>query len=375
MATEKICLNMGIRIGEDNDAWESVVNKDFYMPDDHRYLFDFMKADLEAIIHMISYAIGELSPASLVQADEYLEKIHPFFAGEGNKDRREAYIYGTVALLVWSKEMPPEDVFDALGIENEWYRDKHHWLSTGSERGTLMSLSDCQLRTKRKVVLLLDDSNPEFSKLPMPVRAGLFGLVDGDQYDMPAIANATAKYVLPASSSIRTLGAVMSFDEDTAETFYRSIDEFVETGTIPENLKKVLKTTESDRIEDGFTEYDTEYLEQVIDLEIFFMLRDGVRLHKCAECGRYFPAEAEHTLCNIPDSDGSSCRSRAAKIEMEQLVKKIYTTAYKTHYARIQAGKETKDYVDRWRAYATALQEQVYKRQITTEEYKNKLME
>jgi hypothetical protein len=47
----------------------------------------------------------------------------------------------------------------------------------------------------------------------------------------------------------------------------------------------------------------------------------------------------------------------------------LYRKAYKTHYARITAGKITKDDFDAWKTEATAKREQVESGDLAFEEY------
>ena len=373
MSQEKIRLNMGVTEDEEYDACENVIDRELYMPDDHRHLFGFMKADIVSINHLVRHAVSEMDITSLERAEEQLSEIHPYFAGKTNHDRRMYYLFNSAALFAWFNPGSAVENLKAIGIKGEEYLDGEYWTKPGRDAHTIDALIECQSRTKRKVVLLLDDSNPEYAEAPMSIRSVLYGLIDGDMHDEPEIANATARYILPSSSSLKTLSAVLTFDEQAAISFYKSIDDFVNTGVLPESLKTVIDSADQ-KTEEGYTEYETEYLEDVLNLEIFLMLRDGTRVKKCETCGRYFPVTAENNrFCDIPDTDGTSCLSRAVKKEFEEDVKQIYTRAYRTHFARIKSGKETKESLDEWRKNAIAMQERVYRYTMTLEEYRNAL--
>ena len=357
MSSERIKLNMGYILDDEGDACEWYVDKEMYMPEDHRYLFAFLNADIESLIHMVNDSVAERNPAGFRQAEEEIGKLHPYFR---DKNYRKACIQETAALLAWHDPHTAVETLKALGITGEDYLDPEAWTNAGGRNGTLQSLLKCQLRNRRKVVLLLDDSNPELAKTPMTVRSGLFGIVDGDMRDTPVLTIETTQYVLPVSASIRTLGVAMDFDEDAKEAFHQSIENLVATGELSEQLQSVLRSAEAEE-EPGYTMYKTEDLEQIIDLEIFLMLQEGIRLKKCESCGKYFPITKENErFCDIPDESGSSCLRRYLQKKYEQEVKEIYTRAYRTHFARVKAGKESKEDLDQWRIDAQVMQKDVY---------------
>jgi hypothetical protein len=79
-------------------------------------------------------------------------------------------------------------------------------------------------------------------------------------------------------------------------------------------------------------------------------------------------------MCDIPDSDGSSCRSRFLKKEQDKRLSKIYRRSYRTHYSRVQTGKESEEELDKWRKNMLQMKKMVSEGKISEAEFAAKLI-
>ncbi len=182
--------------------------------------------------------------------------------------------------------------------------------------------------------------------------------------------------VLEVPGSMGVLRATMDFNEKLQETVYTSVDKILNgNNEVPEDLRSLLDRIGDADESEGFLEYDTPYLEDVLQLEISLMAASGTRLKRCLSCGRFFPVSQESSLyCNIPDNDGSSCLIRYRTKQMKESVNAIYTQAYRTRFARMKAGKETKETLNEWRNTAKRMKGDVFSGKLSPEEYKHVIM-
>lgn len=133
-----------------------------------------------------------------------------------------------------------------------------------------------------------------------------------------------------------------------------------------------------ERVDDK-TFTDVLYPRDLVDFVDFF-LREFVKrelaLKECKSCGLYFPASHGNSeYCNRLFQDtGKTCReigsvkAYQAKVESNPAIKE-YNRAYKTHYARIKAGKMTKDFFQEWAQEAREKRDLVTAGKLTLEEY------
>ena len=371
-----IMINLGMRTSTDDPdtVFEEVIPKEEYMPKDHRFLFDFLSVSLKRIHDLLEEAVANREQGKAKEADTLLKKTRPFFF---NTEARTAYINRSLAEIIRNDPNLTNrySLLEQIGLPFNGHFDSEYWLSSDFKKGTIRSLIEKQEDCRKKIVLLFDDTNPDLAKTPMSVRAGLYGMVGNDADAMPIILNVQCRYILPAAQSMRVLQASMDFDDNFSNSVLNAVAD-MEKGKMdtPPVLKKILGAADSGETV-GYTEYSAEYLEDILDLEICFFFFEGVRLKRCRNCGRYFPVSPlNDKYCNIEDVNGNSCLKNAAREELKKQVDQIYTQAYRSHFARVKNGKESKEYLDKWRPEAKRLQEEVYQFKVTLPEYKRILM-
>ena len=371
-------LNMGVTIVPGSaDAYEEVVDMERYIPEDHRHLVRFLSADLNEIDEMLKKAVSENNRTLSVAAAALLEETHRFFELPG---RKEAYINRSLAGIVWTDDgiTPAEkdSVFAGLALlDNCNVTDLPSWLSPENGKGTIPNLIEVRDDLKIMLPVVFDDSNG-LSAYPQQVRNGLYGLVSTESSLRPFINLTPGRTILPSPESMGGLRAAMDFNEEFGSVIYDSVKSIAGgSDDVPAKLGEILdRVAGTDGVE-YWTEYDTPYLEDILRLEVSLMAGSGTRLRKCKSCGRYFPVTPENDrCCNIPDADGSSCLTRYREKLLKETVSAIYTQAYRTHFARMKAGKETKEELDSWREFAKRLRRDVYAGNLSPDEYKEKLM-
>ena len=367
---QNITLNLGYKTSG-NDVWEDIVTKDALIPSDHRYLNSFLTYDYSEVESMVNTAVryGEKDDAEF--AKKLLMESHPYFT----EDRAAWYVNRSIADIAWNDPdiQDPNACLEAVGVKSDIYSDSEYWL--GQNDRTASSLSEKQYDAKYKVALLLDDTNPEFAKTPMPVRAGIYGLVSGRPDFSPEVITVESKYILPFSESMNPLKATMDFYGDFAAKVYESVNLLTEDmSVIPEGLRPILDTTKAGD-EEPRIEYMVKSLEGLIDIEIYLLLTEGTRLKRCKKCGRYYPVSVLNPgYCNIMDSTGTSCLSEYMQNNYAEALHGIYTQAYRTMHARLRKGKISKEELDIWRHKAKDITSKVYECKIAVGDYKNRLM-
>lgn len=362
-------LNLGVRLihdphFNDYDACQDIVPIAKMIPLNHQYLLSFLKFDLNSVMESISEAVLAKDPLKVSEAYDKLLHCHPYFSND--PDRASAYVNHWIAKLIWEKKDDPldQELFEKLAIlHNYQTKDINEWLfsSSGKEGfGRLNKLLEAQEDLNNIVMLLLNDSNPELASIPEAVRSGLYGLLSLCE---PSIPHPKASIILPYPESMKVLSATVEFEdidqEKTPSTLYKLVQAVraleKDSKHIPPVIKNIAEAMSDGSAIVSYIEYDTESLEEVLYLEVYLMLQDGVRFKTCESCGRLYPVAPgtdEPPLCDFPDPDGSSCRIRFLKKKYKNLLSTMYRRAYRTHYARVQAGKETEEGLDNWRKKA-----------------------
>jgi hypothetical protein len=107
------------------------------------------------------------------------------------------------------------------------------------------------------------------------------------------------------------------------------------------------------------------------------LIKNGLRIKKCANCGMYFVLFSGHSIeyCdNIPEGETKPCsvigsaRLYAKKLKDDPILEN-YTRSYKTHYSRIKAGYLTEEQFKIWSKEAKLMRSRAYTGEITLDEF------
>ena len=373
------CLNLGISVSPDGaDAWDEVVDMEKYIPDGHIYFILFLAADLGRIAGMLQKAVSDNNRELAICAGKALSETHRYFE---HPERVYAYINRSLAVTIQADESMNEGQMQAkfreLAIFSPYAeRDFAYWLCAEDGKGTIQSLVRLQHDLKSLSATVMDDSNG-LAAYPRSVRNGLYGLVRDGAGFCPRISLVPGHVVLPYPEAMKGLWASMDFDDRLGQDIFSCVEELVNGAQdIPSAVKKVLDGIPASGCIESWTEYETPYLEDILNLEASRMVSDGIRLKKCEDCGRYFAVTKDNDrFCILPDKNGVSCLGRHRLEEAKKESHAIYTQAYRTHYARVKRGKESKENLDIWRKKAKKLREELLKGMMTLEEYKREIIE
>lgn len=104
--------------------------------------------------------------------------------------------------------------------------------------------------------------------------------------------------------------------------------------------------------------YEIDNLKQLLYLEVISMIKSNIMIRKCKNCGKYFIVNNRKTVyCNRIDEHGMCCSAVGPNRSFQQKLKedealKIYTRAYKTHFARFRKKTMTQEDFSNWCADA-----------------------
>ena len=120
-------------------------------------------------------------------------------------------------------------------------------------------------------------------------------------------------------------------------------------------LDRLIHRSKNGYTEGIYEEYEVNDLFEVLFLEVYHMILSNKAVKKCRHCGLYFVVNNLNVeYCNrILEGEEKSCseigpkRSYQKKLE-EDYPLKIYSRAYKTHYARVKKGKMTQAEFNTW---------------------------
>ena len=378
----------GQPIGNEEMQWNRL------MPNDHGYLFSFLEADLSKLHALISDYLGCLAEKkqgnydTLIAIHKALFELHPYFrlcpqTADVQLNRyfasyikwrysseSEEEMLRKMRLLVSAEYMPVPNLETVLD-------------NARSDDGLLFA--DIQRDLRRWVFVTLDNTNPAFAKMTTAQRNALYYLIDRNQYT--PVLETGVQYSIRPTNRMRHMMAAFDFGMDTkyAGALWDLMDMVNHPADeVPEGFQEVLDAV-SDVAEDCSTmTYEIADLEALLSLEIFDMSQKGLRIRRCAECGRYFVIESEaDRYCNrIPAGRAKSCKEmhadpRAAAITPivdtatanATAIQAAYRKAYKTHYARVKAGTLTEDAFTTWKGMAIKMKETVAAGEMTLEAY------
>lgn len=203
---------------------------------------------------------------------------------------------------------------------------------------------------------VMDITAPDLSSLMTFQRAWLFKNIFRSQYNKLDL------------SAERHLSLVPNFPREYVGDYYDAIFsklphlkvKEIENNEVSEEQKATLRAAvnlakkrkaEEEMI---YGEYNVISLEQLLNIELLSMLRDETMIRKCKNCGKYFVVTNRNTAyCDRIDDSGERCSAVGPSREFQKKMKedealKIYTRAYKTHFARVKKGTMEKDAFTEW---------------------------
>ena len=225
-----------------------------------------------------------------------------------------------------------------------------------SESNLIPDVVSTQKAIRDFLYFVMDITAPSLSSLKTFQRAWLFKNIFRSQYDKLDL------------SAERHLSLVPNFPREYVGDYYDAIFsklphlkvKEIENNEVLEEQKATLRAAvnlakkrkaEEEMI---YGEYNVTSLEQLLNIELLSMLRDETMIRKCKNCGKYFVVTNRNTAyCDRIDDSGERCSAVGPSREFQKKMKedealKIYTRAYKTHFARVKKGTMEKDAFTEW---------------------------
>ncbi|MDD3417718.1 MAG: DUF6076 domain-containing protein [Lachnospiraceae bacterium] len=385
-------LNLGIFFDRNGDVFRNIVHEELLIPQTHEYLFNFLDTDLSRLDLYLDSYLSCISGSETTKGDsvimqqlyDELFKVHPFF----RTSPENASTVINFAIANYIKGVCPDDeaeqlkLFSLAGttlyntgdVEASFYLDR----STGHKEEHLFEeLYELQEDISNWVFIALDNSNPDMAKMSGIQRNAIYSTIYGNSFT--PLLETTVEKTIVKNTKLGYVSSLMDFDEDFILNMINAITEMKKNpgADTPDIMKQLIEASE------GITEdreqytYITENLDALLKLEVYDMSQNNIRIKRCKNCGRYFILEKNNVeYCNRiaagetrPCSEIGRARTYEQRVASENNAMTLYRKAYKTHYARIAAGKMTKDDFDAWKAEATTKREQVDSGSLAFEEY------
>ena len=123
---------------------------------------------------------------------------------------------------------------------------------------------------------------------------------------------------------------------------------------LTESFEPAIKEAEKIVTMQFYDEYKVNSLRDLAYFEIMSMIQNKTMIRTCKNCGKYFVVTNRNTAyCDRIDESGKRCSAVGPSREFQKKMKedealKIYTRAYKTHFARVKKGTMEKGAFTEW---------------------------
>lgn len=378
----------------------------------HLHLFDYIAKDLsclsglleEYILQIIDIETFELKKQTnntnhISKIKEILASAHPYYIHEYRKviingigdyfnkllvyssfnlesiskskiEKKEWYTKRITALmkpLLQVGDTYPADFYNNLKnwIASEAYEIKDPFIINISSKMPIGFSNEIQIQTSvcNMLYFILDISASKIGELAIHQRTWLYGKIFQGKYQYLAEPNINEhiSFLYPLQSQHEHNGENQLEDDKITQTFLslQNIQGLnIGRDGIPINKTELLNTAiEYARAITATTIYRKHIitnLYQLLYLEIVAMIESHIMIRKCKNCGKYFVVNNRKTVyCDRIDDSGACCSAIGSNRTFQQKLAedealKLYTRAYKTHFARVRKKKMTQEDFSDW---------------------------
>lgn len=405
---ELIMYNISINIGGNifNGEYEGdvcIIEKNI-IPTTHEYLFAFLETDLKTLEqYALSYleCIDFNHPEKSIKGDikkrrhlfDELSKLHPYYS------RNYTNITGDIntAIAKYVKNHIPTEI--KASMSDEHYISLLSLVCTPDYAGSvdMDSLKDIfvndftansifndlinyQKYLNRMVFMLFDCTNREMVMPSVAQRAALYCSLFHDEYN-PLLSYKVEK-TFTKPQSLRQITAAFDFinagDETEAMNIFDDIKKLMDdpTADMPESLMSLVVAASQIKEDCLLETVVVDSISGLLNYEVFGMIEQNTHIKRCKHCGRYFIIDKLNLeYCDRimpgelkPCNEIGKTRTYQNKLENDELMA-MYRRAYKTHFARIRAGKMTQESFKEWSTEASNKLEKVRDGNLNTDEY------
>lgn len=374
-------LDFGIRIDKEGEPYTCVVDMGRLITAEHKALFALMekKNELEALCtEVIEYVKSGAGNAN--QMVKQLTEMHPYFKMFPNEPA--AYINRSIAReLLSNPELTDEarqTIFEKLRVKGDLNSSQNlnDWIS----ECTLESLYDAVYDAALYAALVLNDSNPELTRLTFAERNSLYNLtaLETEMSGRAAMLNINIRYVPAMSEQIDAFRAVLNFDDHYTDTYQKILGEAKDlmngTDILPETMRHLVDSIKDKKETSAQTIYQIDSLDDLIHLELYLMQTSETRVKRCKACGRWFAVSHDgQEYCNYrTGNQPTHYETYLEKIRVEE-IRKIYQRAYKAQHEQFRRGVITNETLHEWMKAASAMKKDAIKSGKTANDFQKML--
>lgn len=320
------------------------------------------------------YYIHEYKTVIINAIGDYFNKllVYSFFHSESKPDmgNKEWYTNRITALmepLLQAGDTYPTDFYNNLKkwITPEAYMIEEFAIPDIPSKKPTGFNSEIKAQTSvyNMLYFILDISASKIGELAIHQRAWLYGNIFQGEYkylEGPDI-NEHISFLSPLQSQYEYNDGNQLEDNEMAKTFLSLHDiQGLNIGRdgIPinktESLNTAIEYAKTITATTIYRKHKITNLYQLLFLEIIAMVESHIMIRKCKNCGKYFVVNNRKTVyCDRIDESGACCsaigsnRSFQQKLEEDEALK-LYTRAYKTHFARVRKKKMTQEDFSDW---------------------------
>ena len=210
---------------------------------------------------------------------------------------------------------------------------------------------------------ILDISAAQIGELTMHQRAWLYGNIFQGEYkylEEPAISEHIS-FLSPLQPQYGHNSGKQLEDNKIARTFLSLHDiQGLNIGRdgIPisktEPLDTAIEYAKTITTTTIYRKHEINNLYQLLFLETIAMIESNTMIRKCKNCGKYFIVNNRKIVyCDRINESGTYCSAVGSNLSFQQKLEedealKIYTRAYKTHFARVRKKKMTPEDFSDW---------------------------
>lgn len=351
--------------------------KEKLYPEDHRFLLGFPDKDLTTLTELAEeYAVDdkEVGSDEWTTAINGIKNIHPYYNAHiilrwnlldytvltywKNHNIGRINEIGTSRIPEWMKRKLAVKTYDWLAEDMDGF----------PEESTLYTVQLEKEKLLRKITFLLDNSNKDLAAMPYGKRMDIYSVLYGFETYTPKTYT-----LVRQSDTAWDKASILEFEDGETDRLRDLADNFMKDSRKP-LPDDILSLTGGDGAELR-TFYIIESLEDLLETEVWMMIRDKVAVRRCENCGRLFVQNNDlETLCDYKNKNGESCRSEKQEEDRKKSIRSLYRLSYQTHFARIKAGTETKAAVDLWREKAKNWEKKAILKELDEKEYKELLL-
>lgn len=352
------------------DAGSGIVcPMDDLCPEQHDYLFAY--ADKSSLLASLDgkisrYVSGAFADPSVLVSQ--LEDIHPFF--KMFPDAVWDVLDRTIAEKVSETDRSEDGrkklfLKKAVGAHSS-PDDYDDYVKRSCDSTDIQSLADSVSDAHDFLSFILADYNDTMTGIPHGIRNSMYIL----NSHASAVTDIRISYELAEPASVRSLTPVLDLDDALKHRLIDSSKDAADGKPINDDWKSIMKNSSDGDLYDIIVTYHVSSFEEMIRLELLLMAGEGIRVKKCRKCHRLFPVYHEgQEFCDFSSEEGMSCYRRSLSGRVSSDMSAIYRKGYRTHFARVRNGMETRDDLDVWMTKAKAVKDEYLKNGRSAADY------